>query len=340
MASLAKKSFSPFAAVWRWLGRRLSFLLTWFKVKLMGLSPRSAVTLLGGLVGLVLFYYLIGMFLTHRINTDPDYGFGQDLDPGASRAVHVTQALVRRELDYGWVSNDPFFYPVFPMDNMGNFQEGLFEALSRFTFELRDQLGRNRGSSGADTDLVAAAGDLAKSGRDWVAKLPSPVPQTPSETFYRRAAEELERYNKRVASGDAVFAKRSDNLLNALDRIGADLGDVTNALDEFMAESAGDWGPNYGSDDIFYVSKGKAYGYYMILRGLREDYAQVLDESDLAAIYDEMLLSLGRAAGLNPWMVMNGQLDGWTFPNHLSGQGFHLLRARLRLREITNILLK
>ncbi len=31
---------------------------------------------------------------------------------------------------------------------------------------------------------------------------------------------------------------------------------------------------------------------------------------------------------------------GWLWPNHLTAQGFYLLRARTQLRELTNILLK
>jgi hypothetical protein len=43
---------------------------------------------------------------------------------------------------------------------------------------------------------------------------------------------------------------------------------------------------------------------------------------------------------LDPLIVVNSEPDGLVAPSHLAVQGFYLLRARTRLREITNILLK
>jgi hypothetical protein len=39
-------------------------------------------------------------------------------------------------------------------------------------------------------------------------------------------------------------------------------------------------------------------------------------------------------------VVVNGAPDAQAVPSHLAAQGFYLLRARTKLREITNILLK
>jgi hypothetical protein len=43
---------------------------------------------------------------------------------------------------------------------------------------------------------------------------------------------------------------------------------------------------------------------------------------------------------LQPWVVVNGSPQSQVLPSHLAAQGFFLLRARVQLREITNILLK
>jgi len=53
-----------------------------------------------------------------------------------------------------------------------------------------------------------------------------------------------------------------------------------------------------------------------------------------------MLASFRAAAGLQPWVIVNGAPDSQLLPSHLASQGFFLLRARTQLREITNILLK
>ncbi len=73
----------------------------------------------------------------------------------------MTAALLDRELsDQGWTANDPLFYPTAILDNMPNYQQGMVGALSRFSFELLDQLGRARGTSQADPDLKSAVGLL------------------------------------------------------------------------------------------------------------------------------------------------------------------------------------
>jgi hypothetical protein len=53
-----------------------------------------------------------------------------------------------------------------------------------------------------------------------------------------------------------------------------------------------------------------------------------------------MLESLRHAALLQPLVVLNGALDSMVKPNHLANQAFLLLRARVQLREVGDILLK
>ncbi|MBK5912164.1 hypothetical protein CCR85_11760 [Rhodothalassium salexigens] len=321
-----------------WLKRRIAAAYHGLAALLTGLSARTWAVILVALAGLLAAYYVIGMLIVHHVDDDVSFSPGAPPE-GGSRAVAMTAALIERELDHGWVKNDPFFFPSSLLDNMPNFQSGVFDALARFSFELRDQLGRNRGSSAADDDLEVAAGNLSKEGNAWIMQLPSLLPQTPSEVYFRRAIDGLRSYNRRLAAGDAIYDKRTDNFLQTLDRIALDLGSSAAVLDNFIEERAGGLGVDYRSDDLFFRTKGKLYGYVMVLRALRSDFASVIEQSELTPIYDEMVRSMERAARLDPWlMVMNGQTDGTLFPNHLSAQGFHLLRARTKLRELTNIL--
>ena len=93
-------------------------------------------------------------------------------------------------------------------------------------------------------------------------------------------------------------------------------------------------------DDEFYRVKGKAYAYYLIFRDLGRDYEEILAERNLVRPWNEMLGVMRNLAGLDPLIVMNGSPDGFIFPSHLTSQGFYLLRARTKLKEISNILLK
>ena len=223
---------------------------------------------------------------------------------------------------------------------MPNYQQGIISALARFAFELTDQIGRTRGSSQTDPDLQEAAGQLQYAGNIWVFDLSTSIaPTTTSEARYNKAMRSLMRYNRRLADGTAVFERRADNLLATLDRISLDLGASSAAIEKHIAEKSGNL-LDLDVDDLFYGIKGQTYAYYMVLRELATDFAKVIAERELANAWTQMLDSLRAAAELSPWVVVDGDHDGQMLPNHLAGQGFYLLRARTKLKEISNILLK
>ncbi|MHA1571397.1 MAG: DUF2333 family protein, partial [Alphaproteobacteria bacterium] len=225
------------------------------------------------------------------------------------------------------------------LDNMPNFQLGVVSALFRFGIELTDQIGRTRGSSQADSDLDTAAGELKFPGDVWVwDPAISFFPTASAEQHYRRAVKMLDRYNSRLAAGEAVFDRRADNLLGTLDRFAADLGSASAEIDSHIAAHSGGVF-DFRADDIFYNIKGRLYAYAMILAALEKDFEQVIRERQLAASWAHMMESLRHAVELEPLVVINGDPDG-AVPSHLASLGFYLLRSRTQLREITNILLK
>ena len=91
------------------------------------------------------------------------------------------------------------------------------------------------------------------------------------------------------------------------------------------------------SDDIFYNTKGKLYGYYVILNAIGEDFADVIKEKQGGETWASMLLSLRTGAGMAPLIVVNGDPDALTMPSHLRAIGFPLLRARIQMREMGDI---
>ena len=290
------------------------------------------------LLAIAVLYYPIGMMIVHKIDDDLD--FTAPVAAGESHAVAIAAALIDREVNRnGWRANDPFFIPSSQLDNMPHFQQGIVAALARFAFELTDQIGRTRGSSAADTDLQEAAGLLQYSGTKWVFDFSTSVaPTATSEAQYRKARQALLTYNRRLAAGEAVFERRSDNLLATLDRIAADLGSSSAALEIRLNDGPALFDRN--ADDILYNVKGQLYAYFMLLRELRRDFASVIDERELGTAWDQLSNSMGQAAGLQPGVVINAAPDAQFLPSHLAAQGFFLLRARTQLREITNILLK
>lgn len=317
-----------FVSLWRWF-------TGWVRT-ISGSTWRKVVA---GVPVTFILYILLGMPIAHRV--DDSLALAVNTPEGGSRSVASIAFLIDRETKQNnWTPNDPFFLPGWWIDNTPNFQKGMLGALSRFGFELRDQLGRTRGSSAVDAGLEKAAGNLAKEPGRWVMDFSTSfLPTTASDTYYREAARDLGAYNERLAAGEAVFERRADNLLATLDRIALDLGASSAALEQYIGENAGGLGPDFGADDLFYQIKGQVYAYTVILDALRQDFAKVISDREISGLYDELLKSMTGAAVLDPTFVMNDAADG-VFANHLSTQGFYLLRARTQLKEVTNILLK
>ncbi|HBN49357.1 hypothetical protein ABIE64_001308 [Thalassospira sp. MBR-102] len=286
------------------------------------------------IVLVAVIYYPVGMALVHKIDDNPDFTGNYQ---GGSHSVSTASALIDREINQNrWTANDPFFLPSAALDNMPNFQTGIVYALSRFAIELSDQIGRTRGSSQVDPDLDDAAGLLKFRGDKWVFDPSvSLLPGVTSEQQYRQAIAALNRYNQRLADGQAVFERRADNLQETLNRFANDLGSASALIDDKVED------PSLfdrTADDVFYATKGRLYAYSLILRDLGTDFEQVINERQVAPAWAEMIGSLQAAAALDPLVVVNGSADGIIFPNHLAGLGFYLLRARTQMREISSIL--
>ncbi len=303
-------------------------------------SRRAVVWGVRILIAALILYYPVGAMIIENIDSDPAFQ-PKGVAPGESRAVAVAADLVTREVDvHQWTPMQPFFMPAGILDNMPNYQRGVMAALGRFSTELMDQLGRTRGSSQTDRDLEQARGFLNEQPNIWIWQPSvSLLPSATSAQKYRAGRDKLIAYNKRLASGQATFERRSDNLQGLLDRIANDEGSDSAVIDQHIVEQAGNLFDTT-CDDIFYFNKGRLYANYLLLRELGNDFEAVIKEKGLTNAWNQMVETFRTAAALNPWVVWNGYPDAFLIPNHLAAQGFYLLRARTQLREISNILLK
>lgn len=283
---------------------------------------------------IVPLYYFIGSLLTHRINDDLNYKIGAP-GPRQSVTVEVIASLIDREVNQTkWSPNIQAFEPAALLrfgGNMVNFQTGLIRALNVVVVELENRLARVRGTSAADADISAAREGLSRSANTWL--------WAGADGEYRKAQKALLRYNDRLANGQAIFEVRADNLQGVLDRIANDLGGQTEIIENQIAG-----GRKYfidrKADKVYYYAKGQSYGYFIVLRALREDYKTVLVERRVEKLYEAMLTDLATAAQMQPLIVQNAKPSGAIMPNHLASEGFYILRARAKLREITDILQK
>jgi hypothetical protein len=305
-----------------------------------GKRRRIALWSLAVVLLVVLLYYPIGALIVNNIDDDTDFAPAQ-VDPNASRAVAMAAALIDREVrQHSWPANHPWFLPGAVLDNMPNYQQGIIQALRRFTIEMTDQIGRARGSSQADPDLEQARGLLNYAGDIWVWDISvSWFPTATSPQQYKAAEVALLNYNRRLVAGTATFDRRADNLLATLDRIAKDVGSASAALEQQIEQHSGDW-IDFQADDRFYRTKGELYAYALLLRDLGKDFEPVIRERGLQTVWSTMIANLSTAAELHPWVVVNGAPDSQVMPSHLAGQGFFLLRARAQMYELMDILTK
>lgn len=304
-------------------------------LKVIGLVPLA-------LIGLLIVYYVGGMLWLTKVDDDIEFGTPSTAPDGASVTVAMAADLIERETEtHRWVSNDPVFMPGYMLDNMPNFQQGIMTALFRFTSELRDEIARTRGSSSEDPDARAAAGYLSYPADVWIydPKVSWWAPTAPSEKQYGQGMRSLRQYNQRIVDGEARFEARADNLQTLIDRFTSDIGSASAAISRHIENQATNW-LDFQADDLFYANKGRLYAYYLLMRGMQEDFGDVIQERGLRNAWRLTMKSLEEAATLQPWVVTNGSPDSQLRPSHLAAQGFYLLRARTQLKEISNILLK
>lgn len=285
---------------------------------------------------IVLLYYLIGMVWINNVDADLSYR-GVQIE-GEPVSVTIAASLIDREVNQNrWTANDPFFMPGAALDNMPNFQLGIMTAIGRYTLALRDHLGRSRGTSAEDPDLTDAAGSANYQGDKWYVSSAGFTPA--SESQYRAAAKSLWQYAGRVKSGDAQFDVRADNLMVTLALIQSDLGAASAEIEDYLLTRSS-WGPSFEADDVFYRNMGRLYAYNLILESLFIDAGDLIAEKKATKTWNDMMTSFRAGAGLDPWIVMDGDPDGLFLPSHLSAQGFYLLRARAKLSSMMDILSK
>lgn len=304
-------------------------------------ASKLLIKLVIALAALVLFvYYPAGMIWVHAIDDSPDFSTEPYRAEGGSEAVATAIALVARETEiHHWTPSDPFFYPGYALTRMPAFQRGIVASIARFTIELSDQIARTRGSSGVDEDVQKANGLFNYSPYVWMFDLSTSwLPTTSSATQYKAGKEALIRYQKRLSEGHAVFERRSDNLLEALNRMAADLGSSSAEIDRYVeGKSTSSFG---SAGELFYHTKGRLYANYMLLKALEKDFSVVIEERQLKPAWEKMLETLRTGMSFGHFFVLNFDPDSALLANHLASQGFYLMRARTQMREITDILYK
>jgi hypothetical protein len=223
----------------------------------------------------------------------------------------------------------PFF------DNKAAFQLGINQVMRRTTTELVDTLGRVRGTSQIDQNLQDARTALAWNEDAWYLGWRGPTRPTPS--VYREAIGKLRAYNTSLEKCQVTFDARADNLMQFLDRIAGDIGSTSDILRSRIDASDAGWF-DLRADDRFWFAYGQLYAYYGVLVAARSDFAAVIAERNLNALWARMEEQSRAALNVQPWIISNGSESSAFFPSHLATMGFNMLQVRSNIVEIRSVL--
>jgi hypothetical protein len=294
---------------------------------------RTARILLAAAIVLVVIYP-VSAWLYSTIDDDPQFGPASDGgDAHASQTVAAIAALVTREVSvHGWAASAPFFEPPALLNDMPKYQEGIVSALANVTLAMRDR------SSSPDSDLSDAAGLLQYPPDVWYWNPRQSLwPKEPSDDQYLRAVAALASYNENLADGGAQFDRSSTTLQSILQRVAQDL-DSSSATIEYHLDRATRPRVEERTDEIFYGTKGRLYGYYIALKGMQIDFRDAIAARHLTATWANMMATLRAAIGMRPSIVLDGTPDSDFVPCTLCGEGFYVLRVRAELQDIAKAL--
>ncbi|WFR94238.1 DUF2333 family protein [Rhizobium tumorigenes] len=223
------------------------------------------------------------------------------------------------------------------LDNKASFQRGVNQAVRRTSIELVDSLGRVRGTSGINSDLQNARGNLQFDESSWYFGFQPFGPKTPTPSYYRASINSLRKFNVDLGACNATFDGRADNLIEFIDRISNDLGSTSDVLAERSENHNFGWFDTR-ADDRFWFAYGQLYGYYGILSAAGADFSKVIAERNVGALWGDTMKQFQAALRIQPWIVSNGREDGLIMPSHLATMGFYILRVRSNLVETRAVL--
>lgn len=318
-------------------------LLCFKKFRMTGRALKQAFVLFlkswGRLLILVVFivfflYYPIGAYLIHHIDKNVDYDIRPE-NAAQSSVVEMAASIINREVnDNMWTPNLPFFFPSYFLDNMPNFQLGLFSALQNSISALSQKISPDNPPSEQGDHLLLAADLLSYPGTVWILSPQNKLKPAPSSARqYRKARRELLLFNQELAQGVVSFYRSPQDLAYVLTKMIADLRKSENSLGIQVREYSSAFF-DAKADDVFFYAQGKAYGFFLMMKAFGEDYREQIVDLSLYDKWTQLLKALENAVSISPFIVRNADVDSSFAPNHLDYLRLQLLRAIMLADDI------
>lgn len=193
-----------------------------------------------------------------------------------------------------WTPDD-ILVPRLFNDDTPSYQEGYWSVTRHNTRLMRDNLSRMRTTDGLNEHLVKAFNLAAIDTEAFM--FPS------SKKSYNECLDHLESYNEDVASGKANFYPRADNLVEVIEQYMSELGGICTKLNnavEFntkyidganVKQRVVSW---FEIDNNFYYAQGVAHALHWSMKGIRDDFNDILIDKNSVELCDAVLDTLSK----------------------------------------------
>jgi hypothetical protein len=218
---------------------------------------------------------------------------------------------------FGWRPNSIVFGKMGLTDNVNNIQLSVLEVARRTIEVLNVNMTRFATTEAFNPQVNEAMNFLQVSpDKYW---FPSAAGK------YQEAMHDLERYIEGLHSGRSRFYTRVDHLMILLGNYKDLLG---NDFHNLIKDSESDGKPVswWVADDYFYRARGTALGMAEMLDAVSKEFHQELKKKNSLKLLEEASHALHQAAHLSPWIVFNGDKDGW-LANHRANMGTYIGEA-------------
>jgi len=216
---------------------------------------------------------------------------------------------------WGWRPNDIIEYT----DNVNQYQLGVLEVARRATTRLTENISRTGSTAAINKHLERAMNSLMIRADRYL--FPS------AENQYNEALENLNQYKKQLASGEATFYTRTDNLLPLLKAMEELLGSCDENLVKHYEET-GETVSTFQADNYYYYAKGVAGGLLPILEAIEKEFNKVIVTRNAAEIMQHAIESCHHASEMDPWLfITESNLNG-IFANHRANMAAHISHTR------------
>jgi hypothetical protein len=241
--------------------------------------------------------------------------------------IKIIDAQVNRSW-LGWRPNSILFGKLGLTDNVNNIQLGVLEVARRTIVVMNENMTRFATTEAYNPQVNEAMNYFMVSpDKYW---FPS------ASGKYREAMRDLEIYIEGLHKGRSRFYSRVDNLIALLNNYKDILGSCFHNL---IKDTEADGKPVswWVTDDYFYFARGVALGMAEMLDAVSQDFHQELQKKNSNKLLEEASHALHQAARLSPWIVFNGDKDGW-IANHRANMGTHIGEAEHLISTLQTVL--